>query len=113
MLNIYPYNNGHLLVAPRSHINDIAKLSNPQALDLFKSVVRAKNLLETTLKPQGFNIGMNTSEFSGAGIANHIHIHIVPRWQGDTNFMPVVSNTKVISQSLKELHKILTHVESK
>jgi ATP adenylyltransferase len=107
ILNIFPYNNGHVMVVPNKHTGDIGKLTDRELLDLFKSVNTAKNILDKTLKPDGYNVGINISRHAGAGITGHIHIHIVPRWQGDTNFMPIVHNTKVISQSLKELEKIL------
>jgi len=115
LLNIYPYNNGHLMISPKKHVKDLSLLNKEELLDLFDSLDKAKKLLENTLKPDGFNIGINLSRSAGAGIPGHIHIHIVPRWNGDTNFMPVVSGTKVISQSLKELHKILknTYAQSK
>jgi len=107
MLNIYPYNNGHLLVSPLRHIRDISQLRQDEVLDLFKSLNRAKALLQKVLRPQGFNIGLNLTRIAGAGIAGHLHIHIVPRWSGDTNFMPVISSTKIISQSLNELARSL------
>ncbi len=107
MLNIYPYNNGHLLIAPLRHMRDISQLRQEEILDLFKSLNKAKQLLQAVLKPQGYNIGINLSRTAGAGIAGHLHMHIVPRWSGDTNFMPVVSNTKIISQSLDELARCL------
>ena len=113
MLNIFPYNNGHLMVSPKRHIRDISRLNDAEVLDLFRAVSKAKNLLAKTLSPAGFNIGINMSGAAGAGIPGHLHIHIVPRWNGDTNFMPVLHNTKVISQSLKELHKQLKHAQSK
>jgi ATP adenylyltransferase len=103
MLNIFPYNNGHLLVSPIRHLDDIGRLSEKEALDLFAALKKAKTLLTKTLTPDGFNIGINTTGCAGAGITDHLHIHIVPRWRGDTNFMPVIHNTKIISQSLKEL----------
>ncbi|MDD5246380.1 MAG: HIT domain-containing protein [Candidatus Omnitrophica bacterium] len=107
ILNIYPYNNGHLMVSPRRHAKDLNLLSDEEVLDLIKAVNKAKALLEKCLRPQGFNIGVNLSAVAGAGITGHLHIHIVPRWQGDTNFMPIIYGTKVISQSLKELRKKL------
>jgi ATP adenylyltransferase len=107
LLNIFPYNNGHLMVAPLRHVRDISMLDNEEALDLFKSLSRAKALLEKVLSPDGYNIGINVSRTAGAGIPGHLHIHIVPRWNGDTNFMPVLNNTKIISQSLEELYKRL------
>lgn len=112
LLNIYPYNNGHLMVVPIKHKRDLNLLSDPEALDLFKAINKAKKLLDKVLRPAGYNIGINLSEVAGAGITGHVHIHIVPRWRGDTNFMPAVFNTKIISQSLDELLKLLKNVES-
>ena len=103
LLNIYPYNNGHLLVSPLRHIADIDLASEAEILDMFKCLKRAKGLLQKVLKPQGYNLGINLNRPAGAGITGHVHLHIVPRWVGDTNFMPVTGNSKVISQSLKEL----------
>ena len=107
MLNIFPYNNGHLMVAPRRHLPDLSLLKESELLDLFKSVVTAQARLKKALKPDGFNIGINIGRAGGAGITGHLHVHIVPRWIGDTNFMPTVAGTKVISQSLEELLQIL------
>ena len=107
ILNIFPYNNGHVMVSPRRHVKDMSDLSNDELLDLCKGISTAKDLLDKTLKPKGYNIGINIGRTAGAGIVGHMHIHIVPRWEGDTNFMPVVHNTKIISQSLNELHKRL------
>lgn len=111
LLNIYPYNNGHLLVSPLRHIADIELLSQAEILDMFKCLQRAKALLQRVLKPQGYNIGFNLKRQAGAGIISHLHLHLVPRWAGDTNFMPVISNIKVISQSLKELSKRLKNAD--
>jgi len=113
ILNIYPYNNGHLLVAPLRHVADISQLKECESLDLLKSLSRAKRLLDQVLKPQGYNIGINLSRPAGAGITGHLHIHIVPRWIGDANFMTVVHDTRVISQSLDKLHKLLKNARSK
>jgi len=107
LLNRYPYNNGHLMICPLRHIGDISRLRGDEFLDIFKSLNRAKILLQKVLKPQGYNIGLNLGAAAGAGIAGHLHLHIVPRWIGDTNFMPAASGTKVISQSLDELAKLL------
>jgi ATP adenylyltransferase len=109
MLNIFPYNNGHLMIAPRRHCADISLLKEKELLDLMHSVTHAKRLLEKVLVPEGFNIGINIGRSAGAGIPGHLHVHIVPRWNGDTNFMPVASGTKVLSQSLDELLKQLVH----
>ncbi len=113
MLNIFPYNNGHLLVAPLRHAKDLSCLKDEEALDLCKAVNKAKAILDRTLKPEGYNLGINIGRVSGAGIIGHLHVHIVPRWNGDTNFMPVVNKTKVISQSLEELYKQLRDAQSK
>ena len=107
LLNIYPYNNGHLLISPLRHIADIELLSQVELLDLFESLKRAKGMLQKVLKPQGYNLGLNLGRNAGAGITGHLHLHIVPRWAGDANFMPVAGNAKVISQSLDELSKLL------
>jgi len=113
LLNIYPYNNGHLMVSPLRHIKKHTELTDTETLDVFKAVADATRLLDTVLKPDGYNIGINLSEFAGAGIPGHLHVHIVPRWKGDTNFMPVTANTKIISQSLKELYVLLKNAYAK
>ena len=113
MLNLFPYNNGHVMIAPRRHTGDFARLEPQELLDLFKTLEDTKHLITQVLKPHGYNIGINTSYTAGAGIPTHLHIHLVPRWRGDTNFMPVIHNTKVISQSLEELLKRLKHAQSK
>ena len=95
------------MIACNRHTDSLSKLSDAELLDLMKTTEKMKNLLKKTLKPQGFNIGINLGKISGAGIESHLHMHIVPRWAGDTNFMPVISNTKVIAQSLKELYRQL------
>jgi len=109
MLNIYPYNNGHVMVSPYRHIKDLKGLTDPELLDMLRLVAAMQHLLERKLNPQGFNIGINTGKVGGAGYKDHVHIHIVPRWTGDTNFMPVIGNTKIISQSLEELYKLLVN----
>lgn len=113
LLNIFPYNNGHMMVAPQRHINDLSCLSESEQLDLFACLLRTKRILTKVLRPDGFNIGVNLSESAGAGIPGHLHIHIVPRWKGDTNFMPVVAQTKIISQSLSELYRLLKDAYAK
>ena len=107
MLNIYPYNNGHIMVSPFRHAKDLKTLNDEELLDIIKLTRDMQALLEKKLKPHGFNIGINTGKVAGAGYKDHLHIHIVPRWKGDTNFMPAVSDTKVMPESLKELYKIL------
>jgi len=108
ILNLYPYTNGHIMVAPYRHVKDIDQLSRDELLDLFEVLKISKKLLDKTLEPHGYNIGINISRAAGAGFDKHIHIHIVPRWKGDVNFMPVFTDTKVISQSLNDLYNRLT-----
>lgn len=105
VLNKFPYNNGHTLIVTNRHIKSFEQLKDCELLDINKTLISVKSRLKKILKPHGFNIGANVGEIAGAGIVNHLHIHLVPRWLGDTNFMPITANTKVISQSLKELHQ--------
>jgi len=107
LLNIYPYNNGHLMVAPKRHKSSLTKLSKSEITDLMLLVNEMTNLLDNKLKPHGFNMGINVGKIAGAGFPGHVHIHIVPRWDGDTNFMPVLASTKVISESLESLYNRL------
>jgi ATP adenylyltransferase len=107
MLNIFPYNTGHIMVAPKKHVKDLGLLNDEELLDLMKHLNKIKTILQKELKPHGFNIGINLGKCAGAGFKDHVHIHIVPRWRGDTNFMPVVSSTKVLPESLKSLQKKL------
>ncbi len=103
VLNRFPYNNGHLLIAPVRHISDLAEASEAELLDLMKQVRDTEKLLSLAISPHGFNVGINLGRCSGAGLPGHMHVHVVPRWNGDTNFMSVCSQTKVISQSLTDL----------
>jgi ATP adenylyltransferase len=107
MLNRFPYNNGHILVAPNEHVADLDGLSNEQLLDIVKLLRDCKKALEVCMSPDGFNMGLNLGSAGGAGVRGHIHFHIVPRWQGDTNFMTATGGTKVIPQSLEEVYDIL------
>lgn len=113
ILNIFPYNPGHIMIVPKRHIRDLNQLRGDEWLDLFQMVERGRFLLERSIKPQGYNIGINLGKFAGAGIWNHLHIHIVPRWLGDTNCMPVIAGTKIISVSLDSLSKILRKTAAK
>lgn len=108
VLNRYPYNNGHLLVAPKKHVARLDQLDDGVALELTQTIGRMTALLEKTLQPQGFNVGLNLGRVAGAGLPGHLHWHIVPRWNGDTNFMPVLGNVNVIPQSLDALWQLLT-----
>jgi len=110
ILNRFPYNNGHLLIAPANHISDLDKANDVELLELTKLIRETQKALSLAVKPHGFNVGMNFSRCAGAGLPGHLHIHVVPRWDGDTNFMSVCSDTKVISQSLSELLDLLKQV---
>ncbi|MEW6170087.1 MAG: HIT domain-containing protein [Candidatus Omnitrophota bacterium] len=107
VLNKFPYNNGHVMICPRRHIKNLSQLAKNEILDLIELLIKTQKLLDTSLSAQGYNIGINIGRVAGAGIENHLHIHLVPRWKGDTNFMPIIAKTKVISQSLEELFKKL------
>jgi ATP adenylyltransferase len=103
LLNTYPYTGGHLMVVPYKQSPDLNGLTDEELADLFKLTRRCQNALTTVMKPNGFNIGINLGKAAGAGIAGHLHIHVVPRWEGDTNFMPVVANTTVLPEALAQL----------
>ena len=113
VLNLYPYNNGHVLVLPYRHVGDLSKLTPVETLDLFDLLNEAKKILDKVLHPDGYNIGMNLGRAAGAGFPGHLHIHVVPRWKGDVNFMPVLAGTKVISQSLAALHQRLSEEQKR
>jgi ATP adenylyltransferase len=102
VLNRYPYNNGHLMVVPFRHLADYAELTARESLEMCRLTRQAVKVLRTLIGAQGFNIGMNLGETGGAGIADHLHQHVVPRWQSDTNFMPVLGRTAVLPQLLEE-----------
>ncbi len=107
ILNKYPYSSGHLMIAPNRHKPDISDLTDHEMLEIMKLTRNMKELLTTIMKPEGFNLGVNLGKSAGAGLVGHFHLHIVPRWNGDTNFMPVISEVKVIPQSLEDLYKEL------
>jgi ATP adenylyltransferase len=102
VLNLYPYNNGHLMIIPKRHTNDFSGLTNEEISESFLKLQLAEKALTKVLNPHGFNIGANIGRVAGAGIEDHIHFHIVPRWNGDSNFMPIIGEVKVISQDLAE-----------
>ena len=111
ILNTFPYNNGHVMVVSNRHVSSMENLNDNEILDLNRVVTEILSALRAALKPAGFNVGMNLGKVAGAGIDKHMHIHIVPRWLGDTNFMPVLSDAKIISQSLNELYtKLKKHI---
>jgi ATP adenylyltransferase len=103
MLNAYPYTGGHLMVIPYKQVPDFNELTDQELLDLMKLTRRAQGVLTRVMKPDGFNIGVNLGKVAGAGIAEHVHIHVVPRWNGDTNFMPVIAGATVVPEALTEL----------
>ena len=103
LLNTYPYTGGHLMVVPYKQTPDLNGLTDEEIADLMKLTRRCQNALAKVMKPDGFNIGLNLGKVAGAGILEHLHIHVVPRWNGDTNFMPVIANTTVVPQALREL----------
>ncbi len=107
VLNRFPYNNGHLLVAPNAHKAELGELSPQETLEIQDTLARLVGILRDMMKPEGFNIGMNVGRVAGAGLPGHLHWHLVPRWNGDTNFMPILTDTRVIVQSLDEFYGYL------
>ncbi len=104
IMNFYPYNNGHLMIAPYQHTSEISDLDTDTRIEIFGLLDKSVAILRETINAEGFNIGLNLGAVAGAGIKDHLHWHIVPRWQGDTNFMPVLGHTKVLSEGLKETY---------
>lgn len=107
ILNIYPYNNGHVMIAPFRHTGDLQELNEKEILEMMLFTRRMEEVLRESMNAQGFNIGMNIGRIAGAGFVNHLHIHVVPRWSGDTNFMPILGETKVLPMSLDEALTII------
>jgi ATP adenylyltransferase len=103
LLNSYPYTGGHLMIVPYKQAPDFDDLTEGELADLLKLTRRCQNALRKVMNPHGFNIGVNLGKVAGAGIVEHLHIHVVPRWNGDTNFMPVLANTSVLPEALKEI----------
>lgn len=103
LLNRYPYNGGHLMVVPYKEVADLHGLTDEELSDLWKLARRCLSALTAVMKPDGFNVGINLGKVAGAGIEQHLHIHIVPRWNGDTNFMPVIANTGVLPEALLDV----------
>jgi ATP adenylyltransferase len=110
VMNLYPYNSGHLMVVPYTHTGDYSSLTNEEHLDLTNLMGRAQRALTKAMQPHGFNIGMNLGRASGAGIADHLHYHVVPRWSGDSNFMFTTADTKVMSENLPDTWKRIRDV---
>ena len=103
LLNRYPYVGGHLMIVPYKQVADLDGLTDEEMGDLMKLTRRCQNALKQTMKPDGFNIGVNLGKCAGAGILEHLHIHVVPRWNGDTNFMPVLAHNSVVPEALKDV----------
>ena len=108
ILNRYPYSNGHLMIVPKRHIACLSQLNVREKEEFFGILEKVMGALAKAMRPQGFNLGMNISDVAGAGVPDHMHWHIVPRWKGDVNFMPVVAGTKVISESLESAYEALS-----
>lgn len=107
IMNLYPYNNGHLMVIPYQHTSDMLDIPAETASEMWSLLALSKKALSAAIRPDAFNIGMNIGRTAGAGIDQHIHMHIVPRWNGDTNFMPVIGKTKIISQGIDDTYEML------
>jgi ATP adenylyltransferase len=108
IMNRYPYSSGHLMVAPYRHLADTAELENHEALEIHQLMVRSQRVLRDVSAAQGFNVGWNIGQVAGAGVADHIHMHIVPRWAGDSNFMPILAETRVIPEHIETTYSLLT-----
>jgi ATP adenylyltransferase len=107
LLNLFPYNTGHLMVAPTRHVAGLHELDDDETLSLWRLVGRSTEAVRRAIAPDGFNIGINLGEVAGAGVPGHLHVHVVPRWSGDANFMPVVAETKVLPEMLEETYRSL------
>jgi ATP adenylyltransferase len=107
LMNKYPYNNGHILVAPIAHTSDLSELTDPEYFETMKLFRFGLKALENLMAPEGFNGGLNLGKTAGAGLEEHVHFHIVPRWHGDTNFMPVISDLRVIPEAIRETYSSL------
>lgn len=107
VMNLYPYNSGHLLVLPLDHVSELSDLSKEVRVELFELMNASIQIMKKVLKAEGINAGLNLGRASGAGIPKHLHLHIVPRWQGDTNFLPIIAETKQISVDMKRIYNEL------
>ena len=107
VLNRFPYNNGHLLVAPRAHKGELQELTAHEVAEVHQTIVRLIEVFDRLMRPEGYNMGVNLGRAAGAGLPGHLHWHVVPRWNGDTNFMPILADVKVIAQSLDSLWELL------
>jgi len=113
MMNRFPYINGHLLVAPVRHLPDFEGLSDEETLDLLLTVRKSIDILKSVMNPEGFNVGLNLGKVAGAGVKEHVHFHIVPRWNGDTNYMTVLGDVRIISEHIEETYgKLRPHFQN-
>jgi ATP adenylyltransferase len=108
MLNAFPYNNGHLMVSPYRHVPSIEELDEAELLELMTLTQASLSALRAAYQPEGFNLGVNQGKIAGAGVEDHVHLHVVPRWSADTNFMPVIGDTRVLPQSLEDSYRDVT-----
>lgn len=109
VMNRFPYTNGHLMIAPTRHIGSLAKLTQEENQEIMKLAAESVEIAQKTLNAEGFNIGINLGKVAGAGIIDHLHLHVVPRWVGDSNFMPVISDTKAMPEYLLSTYDRLIH----
>ncbi len=107
LMNLFPYNNGHLMIAPYAHVADIEQLDAETLTEIMQTAQKSLAALRAAIHPDGFNMGINQGTVAGAGIADHVHFHVVPRWSGDTNFMPVLADTKVMPDYLQNTYRQL------
>lgn len=107
LMNLFPYNNGHLMIAPYAHVPDIERLDAETLTEMMLTAQKSLAALRAAMRPDGFNMGINQGTVAGAGIADHVHFHVVPRWNGDTNFMPVLADTKVMPDYLRNTYRQL------
>jgi ATP adenylyltransferase len=107
IMNLYPYNNGHLMVVPYAHVDALVALDEPTLGEMMVLVQRSQEVVQERMRPQGFNVGINQGRAAGAGIADHLHMHLLPRWVGDTNFMPALGDVRVMPQHLDETYSLL------
>jgi ATP adenylyltransferase len=110
LMNLFPYNSGHLMIMPIRHTSDFQSLTNTETMEMMELLAASERALKELSKPQAFNIGMNLGRIAGAGIDGHLHWHIVPRWNGDTNFLPVIADVKVVSEDMAEQWKRLREI---
>ncbi|MCK4914665.1 MAG: HIT domain-containing protein [Candidatus Eisenbacteria sp.] len=112
MLNVYPYNNGHLMIAPFRHVGSFTELTAEERCDVMDNIAHTERILGRAFSPQGMNVGANLGHCAGAGIPGHVHVHVVPRWEGDTNFMPVVGETRVLPETLQQTYRrLMAHLD--